>query len=105
MKGLCNFIQNRLLKLIDSFEVELDNLTRFLDTMSTAASSGRNKIARGNTFKKPKINETNFAHVSNNKRAANPTTSIKEGRCTCSGLNRFYHMDLVKKSGICSIDF
>ena len=46
IKGLLHSAQIEILKKFNSFEVSLENLSQFLNTMSIASANGRNQINR-----------------------------------------------------------
>ena len=52
IKGLPDVAQLELLKITDTFYVNLDNLQRFLDTFLTASSSSKNNINKISISKK-----------------------------------------------------
>ena len=104
VKGVDQAAQIELLKKFDSFEISPENLNHFLSTMTTANSgnySNVNTISKGSSTNK----NSNKTSISLAVKAANPSASIKNGKCTRCSSNRPDHRLSVKKTGLCNSEF
>ena len=102
IKGLSNADQCEILCRFDTFNISMDNLNKFLLTLTSVASNNTNNqqsinaIAKNKVtsceFKRPVKTVANTANIMN--RAASPLASIKNNLCSRCGSSQSPHLDL-----------
>ena len=112
IKGLPYATQVEIFKRFDTYDVNLDNMQKFLDTLSTASFTSKSNI---NKISKPKQKKKRNKQLKGNvnpvgpsstaARAANQSVVVKHGKCTCCLSDRSWHMESVKRTGLWTHEF
>ena len=102
-----------LLKRFNTYDVSLENLQKFLDTLSTASFTSKSNINK--IYKPKKVSKKQNKQVKGNvnpvgpssiaARAANPSAAGKDGKSSCCLSDRLWHIKSVKRRGSCTHEF